>query len=504
MKQSLLVLLAITACSFSFAQSFDGYALYNNANSPNAYLIDAEGDIAHTWNCPTNANYALDLTAEGNLVRGAIYSGNQINGAAVGGMVQELDPNGDVVWEFIYSNSTVVSHHDICLMPNGNVLLIAWEYVSNADISDIGYDGNDAKWATHIIEVAQNGTGGEIVWEWHIVDHFVQDEDSELPNYGVISENPQLLDINVDIDSSGPPGGGGANEWFHVNGIDYNEDLDQIAFTSRFVSELFVIDHSTTTEEAASHEGGNSGMGGDFIYRWGHPDNYDTDGAQIIPAAVHDVRWVKEGRPNAGYLQFFNNEGNNGGSTIDAIETPVNGFNYDISPGSAYAPATYSWRHECIDDASGQSASDRMSNGNVFVNLSPGQGGGGFMYEADMDGNVVFQYANGSNKAFRYECDFPGLQFILDNPCDTPDNIEEIDELTFSVYPNPCNTEINIESFEVQTDDAKVIIHNLLGEQVLLSNELTKINTSLIPSGIYYISLVSGSQVKSKKISILH
>ena len=117
-----------TLHSSANAQAFNGYALYNSQNSNTAYLIDSEGDIAHTWNCPTQANYALALTDEGNLVRGAVYNQNQINGAAIGGMLQELDSDGEIVWEFIYSTATVISHHDLCLMPNGNVLLIAWEF----------------------------------------------------------------------------------------------------------------------------------------------------------------------------------------------------------------------------------------------------------------------------------------------------------------------------------------------------------------------------------------
>ena len=45
-------------------------------------------------------------------------------------------------------------------------------------------------------------------------------------------------------------------------------------------------------------------------------------GSQIIPNAVHDVRWIKDdGRPNGGFLQIFNNSGvSSNQSTVDGIE----------------------------------------------------------------------------------------------------------------------------------------------------------------------------------------
>jgi hypothetical protein len=46
---------------------------------------------------------------------------------------------------------------------------------------------------------------------------------------------------------------------------------------------------------------------------------------------------------------------------------------------------------ECAFSASGQSASDRMSNGNIFVNASGGQGGAGVMYEVDSLGDIVLR-----------------------------------------------------------------------------------------------------------------
>ena len=232
------LLVCITQISI-FSQEFDGYCLYNAINDRTTYLIDAEGDIAHTWNCNAGGNYAVALKENGNIVRGAIYSGNIIRGAAVGGMVQEYDHDGNVVWEFVYSTATLITHHDITLMPNGNVMLTAWETKSRAELQEKGYIGSSQyRYVTHFIEIAQNGTGGEIVWEWHLWDHLVQDVDPTLDNYGEISENPQLLDINVTTS-----GRGNSGDWFHVNGIDYDPRLDQITFSSRYLSEIFVIDH---------------------------------------------------------------------------------------------------------------------------------------------------------------------------------------------------------------------------------------------------------------------
>jgi hypothetical protein len=491
---------------FSSAQSIDGYALYNSQNSSTAYLIDAEGDIAHSWSCPSNANYAMALKPNGNIVRGAVNNGNQITGAAVGGMIQELDYDGDIVWEFTYSNANVVSHHDIALMPNGNVLLIAWEIIEEEDLAAIGLDDAEDKKVSHIVEVQQNGTGGEVVWEWHIADHFVQDEDDTLPNYGVVSENPQLLNINIATDGQGGgpggPGGGGATDWFHVNGIDYNATLDQIVFSSRFLNEIFIIDHSTTTEQAATHEGGNSGMGGDILYRWGKPANYDTAGDQVITGPVHDARWILEGRPNAGFIQVFNNEGGSGNSSVvDAIDAPVNGFNYDKTPNQQYEPASYSWRHECIADANGQSASDRMSNGNVFVNLSQS-----FMYEADEEGNVVWQYNSGAPKGFRYECGHPGiLQMIADGIIDGTQcavGVSEITKLNATIFPNPSSGVFSVigEFGANGADEIRVI--NVFGKEILVLQNAQTINLTAQPSGIYFVTISAGDSQVTRKVIV--
>ncbi|MCB9235352.1 MAG: aryl-sulfate sulfotransferase [Bacteroidia bacterium] len=492
---TLLVALLFQA-TFSYGQStFDGFALYNKLNNYSSYLVDKDGNIAHSWNCNVPGNYAVMLKENGNIIRGGVYSGNVLNGAAVGGMVQEIDPNGNVVWQFIYSDATHVSHHDMAILPNGNVLLTAWEVKNSTELQAAGYTGNSqTKYPTHFVEVQQNGTGGQIVWEWHMWDHMVQDKDTNKPNYGVIVDHPELMNINVQTSGSmGGPGGGG--DWFHVNGIDYNPDLDQIVFSSRYLSEIFIIDHSTTTAEAAGHTGGNAGKGGDFLFRWGKPANFGGSGLQQIPGPVHDTRWIKAGRPNAGLIQFFNNQGSSGNSTVDAIEPPRVGYNYTHTAGQAYLPATYNWRHNCFSNAAGQSASDRLPNGNTFVNLS-----GGYMYEVDSNNVLVWQYPEGPAKAFRYTCDDPGIIALLGNtPCTVLGLADELQD--FTIYPNPSNGVFRLGGMPAGT--AGLEVWDLTGQLISRQQNPLQLDLSNQPDGIYFIHLTTeNGHSLTRKISL--
>ena len=481
MKNTILILTLFASSIFVNGQSFNGFALYNSQGSNTTYLIDENQNIAHTWNMTTECNYTVALKENGNLIRGtkgntSVFSTGNV--AAGGGIVQEIAPDGSIVWEYTYADTDHLSHHDLTLVGD-NVLLTAYEKMTSTELNAAGFNNASSdKWPTHFVELEPDGNGGaNIIWEWHIWDHMCQDTDPNGPNYvSNISDNPELIDINM-IQG----GGGSSGDWFHVNGVDYNEDLDQIVFSSRFASEIYIIDHSTTTAEAATHSGGNSGMGGDILYRWGNPSNYGMSGSQIIDNAVHDARWITDdGRPNGGYLQIFNNSGvSNSVSAIDGIDTPWDAATntYLRTPGQAFEPFSYTTRYECAYSASGQSASDRMSNGNIYVNASGGQGGAGVMYEVDaVTGQIIWgPYNAQSQKGFRYECDYPGiiaLETYMNTATTSCFDETAITENTITdaltIFPNPTKGVVTLRFETLRcTRCRKFNIVNSLGQQDL-------------------------------------
>ena len=136
----------------------------------------------------------------------------------------------------------------------------------------------------------------------------------------------------------------------HVNAVAYNADLDQIALSSPTFSEIWIIDHSTTTEEAAGHTGGNCGMGGDILYRWGNPYVYDRGGPGdqyfFVP---HGVNWIDPGLPGEDNILVFNNgdrPGSNDYSTVDELVAPRNpDGTYTIEDGEPFGPAAPAWTY---------------------------------------------------------------------------------------------------------------------------------------------------------------
>jgi hypothetical protein len=493
------LLLACLVGSKGLAQ-FDGYVLYNLSNQTTSRLVNGAGQIVKTWNCPTTFSYSMAMKPNGNIVRTAVNSGNSINTPAVSGLVQELDANGQVVWSFTYSTTDYVTHHDMELMPNGNVLLLAYVRRTVAQLQALGYTGSSAKYPGRIIEIQPSGSTASVVWEWNMEDRFIQYADASKPNYLPIAEHPERMNINVAVSGGGGPGGG--LDWFHENGVDYNAELDQIAFSARYLSEIFIIDHSTTTAEAAGHTGGNGGRGGDFLFRWGKPANYGITGTQRIPAAVHDVKWVRANAPNAGSLMFVNNNG--GGSnttTIDAINPVREGYNYPWTPGTVWGPATYDWRHTCLAYSSGQSAADRMPNGNTFVAIS-----GQYMYEVDASNTVVWQYSASPQKAFRYTCDFPGVTALLgEDPCGLATAVEEpADEVAWGAYPNPAQATINLTAVDFATMEHFVVL-DAAGREVKRTSPGWTLDVSDLPNGVYQLVVehVNGTR-DSRRVVVQH
>jgi hypothetical protein len=371
-----------------------GYVLFAPIPSTNTYLVDNQGLCVHQWPSSNYPGQSVYLVPTGILVRTAVHSNSVFSGGGEGGRVEKIDWDGNLVWAFDYSTAAARQHHDIEILPNGNILMIAWEYRSGTDAINAGRmpgsmsDGE--LWPDHIIEVAPTGSyGGDIVWEWHVWDHLIQDYDAGKPNYGVVSNHPERININYFS--------GRNADWNHCNGIDYNPYLDQIIISSREFSEVWVIDHSTTPAEAAGSTGGNCGMGGDLLYRWGNPAAYNAGTTNDQRLFVqHNPQWIATNCPGAGHILVFNNgtgRPEENYTTIDEWEPPlsISGC-YTQQPDGSWGPTGACWTYQATPRNSFYShhisGAQRLANGNTLIC----DGEGGRLFEVTCDGDEVWSY----------------------------------------------------------------------------------------------------------------
>ncbi len=454
-------------------RAWPGYTLLQPINSNSIHLIDMDGEVVHTWDVGAAPGAWSYLLPDGNLlVASRIDESPTFRGGGIGGLLRKIAPDGTVVWEWRCADTFRWQHHDLEPLPNGNILVIAWDLVPAREILKHGRDPREVDrergfHADQVLEIRPVGADdAEIVWEWHAKDHLVQDFEENLLNHGWIAEHPGRIDVNGEHRKDAPlteaelkeqqellegmkalgyvggsdddaddEGERKPGDWLHTNGVDYDPVHDLIVLSTPHFSELWVIDHSTTTEEAAGSTGGRYGKGGDILWRWGNPRRYGAgqDGDQVL-RYQHNPTWIHGEDGSLRVLVFNNGKGRDDGdySSVDELVLPFDpDTGFSRQPGKPFGPREPIWSYSAGDDffSAFISGAQRLPNGNTLIC----SGAAGRIFEVTPGGEVVWDYRNplGGDveppesagrapplalfRADRYGTDDPGVAAVLGN-----------------------------------------------------------------------------------------
>ncbi len=390
------------------AKAYQGYTLVSpTVKSKTTYLIDMDGDVVHEWQCQYPAGLYAELLPNGNLLRGGHLEQKDNGFGGIGGVVQEIDWDGKVVWEYKLADKDHYQHHTFHRMPNGNTLILAWERKSKQEalakgrdpktiperpvVSD-GVEHNDF-WVDFVREVDKDG---KTVWEWHAWDH--------------VGKGPDKLDINFHLPQ--PTGDVYPNfDWTHFNTVTYLPQTDQILLNSRNFSEFYLINHKT----------------GAIEYRWGNPAAYGAgkspswydDGDQQV-FGEHCVTPLENGH----VLMFDNGSERPQGNRSRVVE---------MDPKTGKVVWEYATRDINSFFSYRQGGVQKLPNGNVLVTSTHH----GHLFEVTPDKQIVWDFvspiamaqpkclldedhdslpghhkmmSNAIHRAYRYGPDYPGLK----------------------------------------------------------------------------------------------
>ncbi len=373
----------------------DGQTLIYPHNQPHARLVNACGEVVHIWTNdslrrPGNSAY---LTPNGNLFwahRPANVQNDPIWAGGGGAVIEARTWDNAVLWNYTLNDSTGRLHHDFALTNSGTVLAIAWERIDSIAAIHAGRNPelleDGELWSERIIELMPNDSGGaDIIWEWRVWDHLVQDFDSTKVNYDDPELVPNRVDINFGSTSSVAP------DWLHINSIDYNPALGHILLSVPTFNELWIIDREEPDEG--------------LIWRWGNPEAYDRGTSEDKRLYYqHAATWLDEtyhiGTSDFGKIAVFNNR--NPGATgpyssahlitpefsdSSATNTYVLNNNNDT-----YAPVDFDWTWTAPIPtdffSSGLSNFERLHNGNNLIV----SGRTGEIFEFTATGDTAWYY----------------------------------------------------------------------------------------------------------------
>lgn len=468
----LIALLTGVLYHISAQEPYEGLTFYSSGSS--AYLYDMDKNLVHEWKSTYNAAATAHLLRDSSV----LYSGRDLNGwtggVLQGGRFQIIKWNGDLAWDFRYSSSDYCPHHNMEIMyytddPNEVPNVMAALYVNETGVSR----------PDKLVEIKPTGlTTGEVVWEWYSWEHRTNDPDN----------HPELLDQSSS---------GGMGDWTHVNNISWNRELDQLVVDIKSFLEIIIIDHSTTTQEAAGSTGGTYGKGGDILYRWGQASNYGISGSDDL-RGFHGGAWVHtvcprtfEELPGGGNVIIFHNDQDE----LLEIELPGAGDGiYPRDPGEAFGPDSPVWTSD--QNLAGHEGSvQKLPNGNVLYG-DPTAG----IVEITSDGDVVWSLSTRCNQARRYS-----YSYLDQSVGVTEKPVSYKKDLSFYIHYDPQNSHAKI-LFNNPVNNAQVTIFTINGKKVFSNNCIEKHlywNIKNQPCGIYIVQVKIGNESISKFFNLV-
>jgi len=382
----------------------------------------------------------------------SLYSFSRVNNNDF--LIQLIDWDGNNLWTYLLENDVCRLHHEQEILPNGNILCLCRETITSQQ--NIFFEGDLD--IDKIIEIEPIGNNEvNIIWEWHFYDHLVQDSNADSPEYGNLSLNPQLLNINAHNNY---------NDYTHINCIDFNPGLNQIIMSSRSLNEIYIIDHSTTTEEASGNSGGVYNVGGDILYRWGNPSNYnrgDISDQELF--APHGVNWIKNNLPGEGNILLFNNQHSQLQSAVVEFQTPIlNNGSYPLINGEPFGPTDFIWLYQSDFHSLTHSGAFRLPNGNTFITSFEDNR----IFEIDYEGIIQWEYSGdfiNVHRAIKYSDSYFNDFIIGDINQD-----EEVNILDVILLINMILGEISIDlSADLNSDNVVDILDILQLMNIILN-----------------------------------
>jgi len=429
-------------------KAMNSYTLIENFRG--TYLINNCGEIVNSWPQVNNSDNHPKLLPNGNLV---FITGNG---------VREVDWNGNIVKRIAHGLPNLKLDYEVIKLDNGNYLCLARYIESLAFYEQRGYDleTHFPMYDDAVVEL--DGETGEIVWQWRFSDHIIQDQIEELPTYGVIEDNPGLMDL------------------YSVYTFDY------------------------------------------IIYRWGNPQNYGLGASGRRLYFQHNPNWIKYGEHkdklmifNNNLERFFSFEDRYSQIEIVGPDILTDG-SYTRTDDQPYLPkhSDHIVTGEDIGFYSGYtSGASVLPNGNIYVTV----GRSGRSLELTTDGELVWEYViPGANYIFRSE-KYPTDYAAFDGRDLSPKGYIQDQvgiDCQLSSTSKPSGTELLEINLRIQ--GGKLLIDaeqrsvayklfNLHGQLISkASRPATFHQTDLsgLPSGNYLVQLISNQIVITKSIFV--